>query len=64
MVKTDADGTEEWSRSFGARQMQQAHSVQLTADDGFIISGRAQTAANNADVLLIRTDSEGNVQGL
>ncbi|MCL0073268.1 hypothetical protein M1N91_03505 [Dehalococcoidia bacterium] len=39
LVKSDEKGNKEWSRTFGGPHSDKAHSVQQTADGGFIIVG-------------------------
>lgn len=41
LIKTDADGEEEWLRTFGDEGQDAAWSVQTTPDGGYIIAGRS-----------------------
>jgi HEAT repeat protein len=50
-IKTDSEGREVWSRTFGG--VGSLSSVQLTLDGGYILAG--------SNALLIKTDSEGHV---
>ncbi|MBI4980591.1 hypothetical protein HZC30_03485 [Candidatus Woesearchaeota archaeon] len=74
LVKTDANGNEQWNKVFGGKYVDVGYSVQQSSDGGYIIAGF--TVQNNrtepyiyngywggqgvADAYLIKTDSDGN----
>jgi len=61
LVKTDADGNEMWSRTFGGEQNDGGSSIQQTFDGGFILLGSTASYGNgNFDMWLIKTDADGN----
>ncbi len=65
LIKTDANGNEEWSRTFGGtgipNKFDFGYSVQQTSDNGYIIAGETEVYfVSAADILLIKTDSSGN----
>ncbi len=63
LIKTDADGNEQWSRRFGGTRGDVIYSVQQTADDGYILAGVTNSYRNHwGDAWLIRTDKDGNEQ--
>ena len=61
LVKTDENGNELWSRSYGAANDESGQSVHQTTDGGYIIAGDIWTLSFvDLDFLLIRTDENGN----
>ena len=61
LVKTDANGHVEWSKSYGGSQRDEGISVKQTWDGGFIIAGYTNSyGAGSFDGYLIKTDSDGN----
>ena len=61
LVKTDVDGLEEWSRTFGGTDWDNLRSVQQTTDGGFIVAGDTwSSGAGLGDAWLIKTDALGN----
>jgi len=60
LVKTDANGDTNWTRTFGGEDWDEGQSVQVTQDGGYIVAGRTwPDTGSSVEVWLIKTDAEG-----
>ena len=59
LIKTEGNGNEEWTQTFGGISSDWGSSVQQTTDGGYIIEGVTGDYPNY-DVYLIKTDGSGN----
>ena len=60
---TTTPSPQTWEQKFGGLEADCGYSVQQTSDGGYIIVGRTEShGAGEADVWLVKTDSEGNKQ--
>ena len=61
LIKTSADGTEQWRRSFGGNGHENGNAVRQTADGGYIIAGMTGSTSNSRECMwLLKTDGSGN----
>jgi len=60
LVKTDPEGNQEWSKTYGSTGIDKGYSVQQTSDGGFILSG-VTTGEFGFDVRVIKTYPNGDV---
>lgn len=62
MVKTDIDGNEIWTQTFGGPEVEHAKSIIPTNDGNYLICGYTESfGAGEDDIYLINTDPEGNL---
>lgn len=63
LVKTDPDGTIEWSRTYGGIDDDLPWALVQTSDGGYAMSGDTNsTGAGNWDYWLVKTDALGNME--
>ncbi|KCZ70793.1 hypothetical protein ANME2D_02818 [Candidatus Methanoperedens nitroreducens] len=61
LIKTDANGSRLWDKTFGGTGNESAASIQKTSDDGYIIAGTTFTyGAGGSDAWLLKTDANGS----
>ncbi|MBS4027457.1 MAG: hypothetical protein KGZ58_02370, partial [Ignavibacteriales bacterium] len=61
LTKTDGNGNQIWTKTFGGSGTDVGNCVQLTVDGGFIIVGVTDSfGAGGNDVYLIKTNPNGN----
>jgi hypothetical protein len=61
VIKTDPDGDEIWSKTFGGERFEFGNSVHLTSDGGCLVGATTGTfGKGNSDFYLIKIDASGN----
>ena len=61
LIKTDAEGHEEWTRAFGGPGWEYGYAARPIGDGGYILTGyTTSSGAGSRDVYLVKTDGEGN----
>ncbi len=61
LIKTDANGNVQWAKTYGGTDNDYAYSVQQTSDGGYIVAGRTLSFGMGSNILLIKTDANGNI---
>ncbi|MEN8145189.1 MAG: hypothetical protein ABFS14_09580 [Gemmatimonadota bacterium] len=60
LIKTNASGGEEWSRTFGGQAGDRCFAVAQADDGGFLLAGQTYSeGAGDRDVYLVKTDASG-----
>lgn len=60
LIKTDAQGDTQWTRTFGGDDDEFGYSVCQTPDGGYIVAGLTESFSPSEDVYLIRTNASGD----
>lgn len=61
LIKTNANGDTLWTKIISGMLSDESNAVQQSNDGGYIIMGQISGLASNADVSLIKTDSNGDL---
>jgi hypothetical protein len=63
LVKTDASGTMQWSKTYGGKGSEKAEALVQTTDGGYALAGFTRSfGAGNYDAWLVKTDAGGTMQ--
>ncbi|MDY6794633.1 MAG: protein kinase [Actinomycetota bacterium] len=60
LVKTDSEGTQLWSHTYGGTKSDLASSLQQTSDGGYILAGYTDSMGEGRDAWIVKTDDDGN----
>jgi len=65
IIKVGRNANVIWTKTFGGTHVNIGYSIQQTSDDGYIVAGGTNSyGAGYMDVYLIKTDIDGNVEGV
>ncbi len=59
LVKTDGEGNEIWSKTYGGFRVDMANSIHSTADGGCVISASSGSYSTNTDFFFAKIDASG-----
>jgi len=60
LLKTDKNGNEQWSQSYGGPNYETAFAARQTSDGGYVLAGETRSLSRGgADLYLVKTDGEG-----
>ncbi len=63
LIKTDASGSIEWSKTYGGSQEERAFNLKQTPDGGYILGGSTQSYGYGyRDAYIVKTDASGNTE--
>lgn len=63
IIKTYADGKQQWNKTFGGTKEDEAKSIEQTRDGGYIFVGFTESyGAGKSDFWIIKLDEDGNQQ--
>jgi len=62
LMKTDSDGDVLWSRVYGGRGEQQARTLKVTEEGGYIIGGKTRQNGGHWDFYVLKTDPLGEAE--
>jgi uncharacterized delta-60 repeat protein len=64
VVKFDSSGNVEWQKRYGGSKVEEAESIALTTDGGYIVVGTTRSFSEGIrDIWAIKLDSAGNLAG-
>ena len=61
LIKTNTSGNMTWSRTFGGMGTSWGHSVEQTADGGYVVGGSTHSSGGPNYIYLVKTDASGDV---
>jgi len=63
IVKLDANGNLQWTKTIGGKNWEEGHSLIQTSDGGYAIAGTTTSfGAGGTDVYVVKLDANGNLQ--
>jgi len=63
IIKTDAEGNEQWTKTYGSSGWEYAYGACFAPDGGVVVTGYSNSFSNGErDAFLLKTDTDGNQQ--
>ncbi len=62
LVRTDSNGNELWSKTYGGSHRDEAYSLVQTSDGGYALAGYTGSFGTGGDFWLVKTDASGTTQ--
>jgi hypothetical protein len=62
LMKTDSNGVPQWNQSYGGAECERTSALIQTMDGGFALAGQTYSYSASLDMLLVKTDANGNSQ--
>lgn len=62
LIKTDANGNQQWSRTYGTGNDEWGQEVHQTSDGGYIVTGTTEISGGGRNIYLVKTNNTGTVQ--
>ncbi len=62
LIKTDGEGNEVWSRTYGEGMLYLGWGVEQTPDGGYVLTGWEAKTIDDRDVFLLKTNEAGEVE--
>ncbi|MDQ3191267.1 MAG: hypothetical protein M3Q58_06720, partial [Bacteroidota bacterium] len=61
--KTDADGNQQWEKTYGGEMPEEGRYFSLTNDGGFVLVGKTESfGAGDEDIYVVKTNSSGELE--
>ena len=61
IIKTDADGNEVWSQTYGGTGIDYGNEILATGDGGYIVVGTSNSQGDSSGIYVMKIDASGNL---
>lgn len=61
LLKTDSNGVQQWTKTYGGSDQDAGHSIRNTPDGGYGVAGFTKKGIADYDVYALKVDSNGNL---
>jgi len=63
VLKVDSTGTYQWAKTYGGVHSDEAYSIAVAPDNGYVVAGYSRTSTTDSkDLLILKLSSIGNIQ--